>query len=130
MNDGIGGVDQAVVVIAREAKLVGGNISAKNADSRLQIFVEEFEIQVELQSLPETFFGLARIASAHQQVQRCAMLGQQVRGGMGANVSSPSGQENRHVAPFVPVLTVSVSVPRGCRLRGGRASSGRPSIKG
>ena len=48
MNDGIGGVDQAVVVIAREAKLVGGNISAKNADSRLQILVEEFEIQVEL----------------------------------------------------------------------------------
>src|SRR4051794_9289519 len=52
---------------------------------------------------------------------------------MRADVAGGTGQENRHVAPFVPVLMVG---PFGCgsgeswKVRGGRASSGLPSISG
>ena len=43
-----------------------------------------------------------------------------------------AGQEYHHVAPLVPVLMVSslFALGESCKLRDGRASSGRPSISG
>jgi hypothetical protein len=35
------------------------------------------------------------------------MLVEQISGDMRADVPGPTGQENRHVAPFVPVFTAS-----------------------
>ena len=48
-----------------------------------------------------------RVACAHQQVQRRAVAVKQIGGDMCADVSGRSGQEYRHVAPLVPVFTVS-----------------------
>ena len=62
---------------------------------------------MQLQRLPQAHFGFVRIARAHQHIQRGAVVLQQISGDMSADVSGRAGQEYRHVAPFVPVLTVS-----------------------
>src|ERR1022692_1047826 len=92
--------------------------------------------------MPETEFRLLRGAAAHQQIQLRVMLLQQIGGHMRANVTGPTGQEYRHVAPFVPVLIASpISLVDGaaedapveggiCKMRGARASRERPSIRG
>jgi hypothetical protein len=65
------------------------------------------------------------------------MLLEQIGGHMRADVSGPTGQEYRHVAPFVPVFMhspFSVGAPlpplKAGAQTGARASSGRPSISG
>ena len=132
MDHRIGGVDQAVVVVIGEAKVRRGQVAAKDPHARLKVFVESREIQMQLQGLPQAARGFLRIAGAHQQVQRSAVLLQQVGGDVRADVSGGTSQEYRHVAPLVPVLTTSPfsGTAAGCRLRAGRASSGRPSIRG
>ena len=50
MNDRIGGVNQAIVVIAVQAKSRRGQVAGKNADPGLQVIVEAGKIQVQLQA--------------------------------------------------------------------------------
>ena len=132
VNHRVGGVHQAIVVILRQPELRRGQIAAKNSHPRLQVFIEAREVQVQLQRLPQTHLGFVSIARPDQQVQRSAVPFQQIGGDMRADVSGRTGQEYRHVAPFVPVLTVSPCRPlrASWKWRGGRASSGRPSIRG
>ncbi len=96
---------------------------------------------MQLQGLPKAQLGIPRITAAHQQIQSRVMLLQQIRGNMRADVPGSTGQENCHVAPFVPVFTgvasfgthfcfVVVAGGGICNTRGSRASSGRPSISG
>ena len=87
---------------------------------------------MELQRLPQPQAGIFLIARAHQQVQGCTVLIQQVGGEVCADVSRATGQEYRHVAPLVPVFIAMAlfSAEASWKVRAGRASSGRPSIKG
>ena len=62
---------------------------------------------MQLQSIPKPQLRVARIAAAHQQIQGRIMLVEQISGDMGADVPGSTGQEYRHVAPFVPVFTAS-----------------------
>src|ERR1700722_17827106 len=125
-------MNQAIVVIPRQPELSIGEIAAKDPDARLQILVEAREVQMELQGVPQTQFPLVGIARPHQHIQGSPMVLQQVGSDMAADVSGGPGQEYRHVAPFVPVLTVSplLSTSDNWKLRDGRASRGRPSISG
>src|SRR5271170_6582957 len=125
-------MQQAIVVVPRQSKLRAGEVSAKNSHSRLQVLVKPGKIQVQLQCLPEANFGLMSIARADQQIQRRSMLFQKIGGDVCADVSGRPGQEYRHVAPLVPVRTVSASFSAlaSSKWRGGRASSGLPSIRG
>src|ERR1700733_1272862 len=140
MDDRIGGVDKPVIFIAIQSKTGQREIAAENPDSRLHVFEEAREFQMQLQTLPEPQLRFLWIFRAHQHVQSCAVILQQVGGDVRANVSGSPGYEYRHVTPFVPVFSdslPSVSLPRvspptagSCKLRGGRDSSGRPSISG
>jgi hypothetical protein len=60
---------------------------------------------VQLQSVPKPQLRVALIAAANQQIQSGIMLVEQVSGDMRADVPGSTGQEYRHVAPFVPVFT-------------------------
>jgi len=107
MDHRIGGVDQAIVIIPRQTELSPRQVSAKDSDPRLQIFVEPWEVQMQLQRMPQAHLRLVRISRPYQHVQRSSVLLQQIGGDVPADVSSGPGQEYRHVAPFVPVLMVS-----------------------
>src|SRR6478752_1980074 len=100
-------MDEAIVIVLTEAKVRRGEVPAKDSHARLEIFIEPREIQMELERLPQSSRGFLRIPGANQQVQRSAVLLEQVGGHVGADVSSGTSQEYRHVAPLVPVLTTS-----------------------
>ena len=88
---------------------------------------------MQLRRAPESHRRFLRILAANQKIQAGAMCLQQVGGDMRANVACRSGQEYRHVAPFVPVFMVSPlagSSSLNWKGRGGRTSSGLPSISG
>jgi len=87
---------------------------------------------MQLQAAPQPTLRFLWIARPHQQIQRGAVPFKQIGGDMRADVSGGPGQEYRHVAPFVPVLIVSplLSASASWKLRDGRASRGRPSIRG
>ena len=132
MDYGIGGVNQAVIIVCGEGKVRRGEITAKNPHASLKMLVKLRKIQVQLQTLPQSESRILLIAGTDQQIQRSAVLLQQIGGDVCADVSSGTGQENRHVAPFVPVLMISPfsGTASKWRLREGRASRGRPSIRG
>ncbi len=133
MDDGIRRVNQPVVCIAIESELRRREVADKNSDARLQVFVKARKVHVQLHGLPQANFRVMRVFTAHQQVESCALLVEKIGRHMGADVSGGTGQEYRHVAPLVPVGTVSAPLGASgaiCSVRGGRASSGRPSIKG
>ena len=127
-------MDEPVVIARFEPELRRREIAAENPYLQLEIFVELREWQVQLQGMPKPQFRVPRIAAAHQQIQGRVMLLQQIRGNMRSDVPGPTGQENCHVAPFVPVFMLSpfslVAAGGIFRARGARSSSGRPSISG
>src|ERR1700686_456704 len=143
MEDGIGSVNEPVVAVGIKAELRQGYIAAKNSDLRLQVFVKFRKREVQLQRVPKTQLSITRIPATNQQIQRRIVLLEQISGDMRADVSGSTGQEYRHVAPFVPVfitsplsvvaaeVVVTAAVRCGICSRGSaRASSGRPSISG
>ncbi len=134
MDHGIGGVDKAIIITLFEPELRRCKIAAKNPNLRLEVFVEFRKRHVQLQGVPQAQLCIARIATAHQQIQSRIMLFEQIGCDMRADVAGATGQEYCHVAPFVPVLILSPSPFSAagdmCNSRGARASSGRPSISG
>ena len=60
-----------------------------------------------LPGTPQAQLRLLRVARPHEDVQRGAVAFEKIGGDMCADVSGRSGQEYRHVAPLVPVFTVS-----------------------
>src|ERR1700730_12113484 len=107
MDHGICSVDQAIIIVGGEAKARRSEITAKDPHAGLEMLIKSREIQVQLQSLPQAEGSLLRVAGADQQVQRSTVLLEQVGGDVRADVSGGTGQEYRHVAPLVPVLTTS-----------------------
>ena len=105
MNHRIGGVHQAIVFVASQPETRSCQITAEDANLGLQVLVETGEFQVQLQAAPEPELSFLRVARAHQYVERCPVIREKIGGDMGADVSGRSGQEYRHVAPLVPVLT-------------------------
>ena len=132
MNHRVSRVDEPVVSIAVQTKLRSRQIANKNSNARLQMLVEAREVHVQLHGLPQSHFGITRIFAAYQQIQARSVLVEEIGRRMSAYVSGRTGQEYRHVAPFVPVETVSAPLfdSTACKFRGARASRGRPSIKG
>src|SRR5882762_9082222 len=130
MNHGVRRVNQPVIIVMTESEPRGCQISGKNSYSCLHIFIKEREVEVQLQRLPQPQLGFAQVTRPHQKVQGSAVILQQIGGDMRSDVAGRPGQEYRHVAPLVPVFTVSPFVGASLKLRGGRTSSGRPSISG
>src|SRR5215468_4366419 len=98
------------------------------------MLIKAHKIHVQLDPTPQALRRLLRVLTAHEYIQRGAMRVQQVGRNVRADIARRSGQEYRHVAPLVPVFTVSSCVAScswmGMRGRGGRTASGRPSISG
>src|SRR5260370_7416044 len=90
------GVTQGVVRIIGEAKALAGKIAAKNTHSRTQIFAEfakrEMQLQRSPKPLPRFLFGLR----ADQEVQLVAVLGEEPRSKVTAQVAGRAGYEDRH----------------------------------
>ena len=108
MNDRIGRLDQLAVFVVGQTKLCPGEIAAENFYARMQTIEEAGEIHVQLKRLPQAPFGFALVLGANQQIQRVFVAIQKIGGDVSADVSGRAGQEYRHVAPLVPVLTVSL----------------------
>ena len=130
MNHGVRSVNEPVIIIDTESEPRGCQVSAKNSYSGLHVFIKERKVEVKLQRLPQTQLGLAQVTRPHEKVQGSAVILQQIGGHMRSDVAGRPGQEYRHVAPFVPVFAVSPFAGARLKLRGARASSGRPSISG
>ena len=130
MNHGVGGVNQPVIIVGTESEPRGCQVSAKHSYSGLHVFIKEGKVEVKLQRLPQPQLGFAQVTRPHQKVQGSAVILQQIGGHMGSDVAGRPGQEYRHVAPLVPVFAVSPFAGVSLKLRGERASSGRPSISG
>src|SRR5579864_7132841 len=97
------------------------------------MLVETREVEMKLQRAPKARGRFLCVFAANQEIQAGGMRFQQVGGDMRADVTRRSGQEYRHVAPLVPVFMVSVPAASSSfneKARGGRTSSGRPSISG
>src|ERR1035441_1506877 len=90
------------------------------------------ERHVQMEGIPKPQLRIARITTAHQHIHSRIVLAEQVGSDMRADVAGRSGQEYRHVAPFVPVfMPFPFSVGAGiCSTRGSRASTPPPSIYG
>ena len=100
-------MDEPVIVVRGETEAFASQITAEDPDPGLEMLIETREVKMQLQRLPEPEFGLVRIAGANQHIQRCAMLFEQIGGDVAADVAGRAGQEYRHVAPLVPVLTAT-----------------------
>ncbi len=73
-----------------------GEVAAKNSYAIVQELVEALEIQMQLQSPPETFLGFLFIARAYEEIQRVGMARKQIRRDVRADISGGTGQENSH----------------------------------
>ena len=87
VDDGVGGMNETIVVVTIQTELGDGDVAGKNPDARLQMFVEAREIHVQLKPLPQSGGGFLRVFSADEHVERRAMIVQQVRCHMRANVA-------------------------------------------
>ena len=130
MNDRVSGFYKFALFIIGEAELRAGQIAAEDSDTRMKVVMETREIHVQLQTLPQPQFGFVLGLGPDQQIKRILVAIEKIGGDMSADVSGRAGQEYRHVAPSVPVLTASPLVGVNSKLRAGLASSGRPSIRG
>src|SRR5271163_4364064 len=52
---GVCGADELRVIVVGEAEMRVGEITAKNSDARVQEYIEAGEIQMQLESAPQTF---------------------------------------------------------------------------
>ena len=93
---GVCGADQLRVIVVGEAEMRVGEITAKNSDARVQEFIEAGEIQMQLESAPQTFLRFLIIARADEQIQRVGMAREQIRRDVRADVSGGTGQEDSH----------------------------------
>ena len=132
MNHRIGGAHQrAIFVIAKPESRIR-QIAEENPDAAVRHLFELWHAHVQLQRVPQPLPRFDRVARAHQHVQRFAGFGEQVRRDVGTDVSGAPGQEDSHgVCDFRTALPASRRAPaRGTLRFGGRASGGRPSIRG
>ena len=130
---GVSGMDQAIVVIPIQTKLRSREIAGEDADAGLQVLVEARKVEVQLHRIPQATGSFLRVLAAYEEVQAGTVAFQQIGRHVRANVAYRSGQEYRHVAPLVAVFIVSPSGGSSsfiAKVRGGRTSSGRPSISG
>ena len=119
MNHRIRRMHQPVVFIAVQTEAGRSQVSAKNSDLGLQVFVEAREIAdataTRATSRPCASCG-SRARTSRFSDAPCRF--EQIGGDVRADVSGRPGQEYRHVAPFVPVFT-AISVG-GHKLKGAR----------
>ena len=73
-----------------------GEITAKNADARVQELIESREIEMQLESAPEAFLRLLFVARADEEIQRVGMARKQIRRDVRADISGGTGQEDSH----------------------------------
>ena len=97
MNDRIGRPNQFLVFIVVEAEARFGQISLENPYAGIQKSFELSEVDVQLQGSPQANVRLALIARPHQKIQRIAVIPQQVRRDVRADITGGTGQKNGHV---------------------------------
>jgi hypothetical protein len=73
-----------------------GEITAEDADARVQKLIEACEIQMQLESAPEAFLRLLFVARADEEIQRVGMAREQIRRDVRADISGGTGQEDSH----------------------------------
>src|SRR5713226_5941512 len=57
VNDRIGCLHQPAVIVVCETELRTGKVAPEDVNARVQVVVETWEIQMQLQRVPETHFG-------------------------------------------------------------------------
>src|SRR5216683_1035542 len=102
-------MDQAIILVRRKTKTLSGQITAKDANSSLQVFVKAWKFQMQLQTAPKAVLGLSRVTRAYQKVQRRAVLSQQVAGRtrlqrtpFDQGISPPAQGRNVNIDPVIP----------------------------
>ena len=61
-------MNQAVIIVAVQSELRGGQVAGENADASLQVLVESRKIEVELECAPKPNRRLLGVLAAHQDV--------------------------------------------------------------
>src|SRR5712672_2085335 len=82
------------ILIQTEARI--RQVSKKNPELRLQVFVESPERHVQLHCVPQPNLRVVRIASPHQHIQRRFMLLQQISGNMRADITRSPSKKDCH----------------------------------
>ncbi len=94
MKDGVGGVDQRVIVVIAKAETLAGEVAAK--DAHAQVFQKFGEGKMELQRLPEALAGFLLGLSADEEIQAIRVAGEETRREVAAEVSGGTCQKNCH----------------------------------
>ena len=96
MKDGVGGVDQRVIVVIAKAETLAGEVAAKDAHAGVQVFQKFGEGKMELQRLPEALAGFLLGLSADEEIQAIRVAGEETRREVAAEVSGGTCQKNCH----------------------------------
>src|SRR5216684_2157213 len=123
-----------MVFVIGETKTLAGEITAKNAHPRVQVFGEFEKLEMQLQRSPKPFARFLVSLGANQEIQPVVVLGEESRGKIAAQVAGRAGYEDRH-KESVGVAALESGAPGAgspdqSSERGSRDSSGRPSISG
>ena len=136
MNQRIGGIHQRPICITGQAEFFAGQISTEDAHARVEVFEEFRKIEVQLQGGPEPLARFLIRFRANQQIQLVAMLGEEPRHDVAAQIAGRAGYEGRHDQSDDGAALERGACSAGWRFsfhsraRGSRALSGRPSISG
>src|SRR6267378_3206891 len=134
MNQGVRGVHQRAVFVIGKAKTIAGDVAAKNAHARVQVFGEFGKLEMQLQRSPRPLARFLFGFRANQEIQCVAVPGEESRGDITAQVAGRAGYEDRHKESEGDAALESAASRTDSsdqsRARGSRDSSGRPSISG
>src|SRR5258708_26241055 len=134
VHEGIGGVNQRAIVVFGKPEARGGKVAAEDAQARIDEIEEFLKLKMKMQGLPQPLARLLLGICAHQQIQGVAIIPQQPRGEVAAEIAGRAGYEDRHKgsgggAELVLAVAHAACVDQSSS-RGARASSGRPSMSG
>ena len=87
MNHGIRRFHQRAVIVIGQAKTFACQISAENADARVEIFEEYRKLKMQLQRAPKPFARFLLRFCPDQQIQLAAMPGQEPRHHVAAQIA-------------------------------------------
>ena len=134
MEDGVGGIDERMIVVIVEAEPLAGEVAAKDAYTGIQVLEEFGKVKMELERLPEALAGFLPGFRADKKIQLIRMAGEETRHEVAAEISGGTCQENSHRRMLALQRIAAEAASSGgadqLSARGSRASSGLPSIKG
>src|SRR6478736_3482648 len=129
MDERLRGVHQRVIIAIGKAEPIFGQLAAKDANTRIEMFVEFRKSKMELQGLPKPLPRFLIRLRTNQQVERIPVPGQQAGNEIAAQVPGRAGYEDRHNGSgggAVEAAEARAACADQSSSRGVRDSNGRP----